>query len=111
MFQNHNSSFLLQCEILNSNIKWNLTRKLAARLKSLLLSSHLWLLGSEQPSIQTASPRPPGRVAISSSGVKVCGSEIRKENPPPPPLRSDLHIDDESQMQLNPAHWSMMGKF
>ena len=38
-----------------------------------------WVLNSQAFKLQ--SPRPPGRVAISSSGVKVCGSEIRKKFP------------------------------
>ena len=37
-----------------------------------------WVLNSQAFKLQ--SPRP-GRVAISSSGVKVCGSEIRKKFP------------------------------
>ena len=53
---------------------------------SLLDSNHcyyhpvcgFWVLNSQAFKLQ--SPRP-GRVAISSSGVKVCGSEIRKKFP------------------------------
>ena len=39
-----------------------------------------WVLLNSQ-AFKLQSPRPPGRVAISSSGVKVCGSEIRKKFP------------------------------